>query len=124
MLPAALLCLAVADGAAAGDSLPDWAQIEAIFKERCVMCHSREAASRGLRLDSYEGAIAGSENGPVLIPGDPSSSELVRRLNGESRPRMPFLTYPLASEEIALIARWIAAGLPESATQTLNARSD
>jgi hypothetical protein len=71
-----------------------------------------EAAARGLRLDSYAGAIAGSESGPVLLPGDPSSSELIRRLNGASRPRMPFLSYPLTAAEIELVERWIAAGLP------------
>jgi hypothetical protein len=104
--------------------VPDWAHIGAIFQARCVMCHSEAAAERGLRLDSYAGAIAGSENGPVLIPGDPSSSELIRRLTGASRPRMPFLSYPLTSGEIDLIERWIAAGLPESAPTTTNAGSD
>jgi hypothetical protein len=111
-------------GASAGESVPDWGEIGAIFRERCVMCHSEAAAERGLRLDSYAGAIAGSENGPVLIPGDPSSSELIRRLNGASRPRMPFLSRPLTPETIDLIERWIAAGLPESAPTTTNAGSD
>ncbi len=104
--------------------MPDWNQIGAIFQARCVMCHSVAAAERGLRLDSYAGAIAGSETGPVLIPGDPSSSELIRRLNGASRPRMPFLSRPLNSEEIDLIGRWIVAGLPESARPAPHASSD
>lgn len=95
------------------EPVPDWGQIALIFNERCIMCHAVAAAERGLRLDSYAGAIAGGEAGPVLIPGDPSSSELIRRLNGTSRPRMPFLSYPLTSVEIDLIERWIAAGLPE-----------
>lgn len=113
-LLAALLCVAFADGASAGESVPDWAQIGAIFRERCIMCHSEAAAERGLRLDSYAGAVSGSVYGPVLIPGDPSSSELLERLNGSSRPRMPFLSRPLTPEAIDLIERWIAAGVPES----------
>ena len=92
---------------------PDWADVSAIFKERCVMCHSKVAgASKGLRLDDYSAALAGSERGAVLLPGDASASELVRRLRGESNPRMPFLSRPLPEAQIALIERWIAAGMP------------
>lgn len=110
---AAVAMLAPAGGAVATDASPNWAQVAPVFRERCVMCHSREAAADALRLDSYDGAIAGSENGPVLVPGDPSASEMIRRLRGESQPRMPFLSRPLPPEEIALIERWIAAGIPE-----------
>jgi hypothetical protein len=107
-----LLSVPLSQGASAGE--PDWGEIGAIFRDRCIMCHSEAAAEKGLRLDSYAGAIAGSENGPVLIPGDPSSSELIRRLYGASRPRMPFLSRPLTPETIDLIERWITAGLPET----------
>jgi hypothetical protein len=121
---AALLGACLVPGASAGEAVPDWAEISPIFRERCIMCHSAAAAERGLRLDSYDGAIAGSENGPVLVPGDPGSSELVRRLNGSSKPRMPFLSYPLTPEVIGLIERWIAAGLPETAAPPTDAGSD
>lgn len=110
----ALLIFPLAQGALAEESVPDWTKIGGIFRERCIMCHSEAAAERGLRLDTYAGAIAGSVNGPVLIPGRPSASELIRRLNGASRPRMPFLSRPLTPEAIDLIERWIAAGLPEN----------
>lgn len=94
-------------------SPPDWTDVSAIFKERCVMCHSKVAgASKGLRLDDYEAAISGSERGAVLVPGDAAGSELVRRLRGESTPRMPFLSRPLPDDQIALIESWIVAGMP------------
>lgn len=77
------------------------------------MCHSAVAgASKGLRLDDYTAALAGSETGAVLVPGDASGSELVRRLRGESTPRMPFLSRPLPDAQIALIENWIIAGMP------------
>ena len=102
-------------GAVAGEGVPPgWAEVAAIFTERCVMCHSEVAgASKGLRLDEYSAALAGSETGAVLIPGDAAGSELIRRLRGESVPRMPFLSRPLPDDQITLIERWIAAGLPE-----------
>jgi hypothetical protein len=91
---------------------PDWPAVSAIFVARCVMCHAEHGAALGLRLDSYEAALAGGERGPVLIAGDAAGSELVRRLRGESLPRMPFLSYPLQPAEIDLVVRWVEAGLP------------
>ncbi|WP_165354847.1 c-type cytochrome domain-containing protein [Tropicimonas sp. IMCC6043] len=113
------LLMAVPGVTAAGnDASPGWAEVSIIFTERCVMCHSAVAgASKGLRLDDYAAALTGSERGVVLIPGDPSGSELIRRLRGESVPRMPFLSRPLAEDQIALIESWIAAGLPEASTE-------
>ena len=105
-----LLVLLVASNAAAGEP-PDWTDVGPILGERCVMCHSDKGAGLGLRLDSYEAAIAGSLNGPVLLPGDAENSELVRRLRGQSQPRMPLLSYALPEDQIELITRWIDAGL-------------
>lgn len=94
------------------DEVVDWSDVSAIFFERCVMCHAEQGAGLGLRLDSYDAAVAGSKRGPVLLPGDAEHSELVRRLRGQSQPRMPFLSYPLPDDQIDLIVRWINAGLP------------
>ena len=92
---------------------PDWADVFTIFKERCVMCHSEVAgASKGLRLDDYDALLSGSERGPVLVPGNAVGSELVRRLRGQSTPRMPFLSRPLPEDQIVLIELWILAGMP------------
>jgi Planctomycete cytochrome C len=107
------MLLSVAAHAQDGFS-PAWPDVSPIFTKRCVMCHSEIAgASKGLRLDTYASAINGSERGAVLIPGNVSESELIRRLRGESQPRMPFLGRALPEAEIELIETWIAAGLPE-----------
>ncbi len=78
-------------GCSLAQDRPSWTDIGALFEERCTMCHSGEGAPLGLRLDSLEAAIAGSVNGPVLVSGDPDASELVRRIRGESQPRMPLV---------------------------------
>lgn len=91
-----------------------FADIAPLFEERCVICHSGEGAPLGLRLDSYEGVVAGSVNGPVVKENDPPASELVRRIKGTSEPRMPMTGPPyLSDSEIAMIEGWVAAGLPE-----------
>ncbi len=113
----ALLLFGTMQAAAAAETVdkpPTWADINPIVTKHCVMCHSSQGAGRGLRLDSYALALAGSSrDGPVLLPGDPGGSELIRRLKGISTPRMPFLSYPLTDEEIALFVRWVEAGMPE-----------
>lgn len=108
-----LACLSWAGCAA--EEAPDWSAVSAVFTERCVMCHAAHGASLGLRLDSYEAALAGGARGPVLIAGDAAGSELVRRLRGESLPRMPFLSRPLPPDQIDLVVRWVEAGLPRGA---------
>ena len=92
---------------------PVWSDVSLIFTERCVMCHSEHGAELDLRLDSYESALAGSRKGPVLVAGDAEHSEMVRRLRGVSKPRMPFLSRPLSEDELNVIVRWIDAGLPK-----------
>ena len=93
-----------------------YADIAPLLQQRCIMCHSGAAAPRGLRLDSLDAIKAGSERGAVVTPGDPQNSELIRRLNGTSVPRMPMTGPPfLADAEIELFEQWIAAGIPAGA---------
>ena len=89
-----------------------YADLSPLLASRCVMCHSGPAAPLELRLDSLEGLLEGSRNGPVVKTGNPSGSELVLRLKGLSQPRMPMTGPPfLSDEEAALFERWIAGGL-------------
>ena len=93
-----------------------YAEVGSIFNARCVMCHMGENAPLGLRLDSMDGLLKGSQKGPVVRAGDPAGSELVRRIKGITQPRMPLTGPPfLSDEEIALIERWVASGLKAGA---------
>jgi hypothetical protein len=58
--------------------------------------------------------MAGAQSGPVIIPGKPDESELVRRIRGVDQQRMPFGKHPLAESEIELIIRWVQQGAPEN----------
>ncbi len=85
--------------------------IQPLFDAYCVACHGGQA---GLWLTSYEHLMAGSRHGPVVIPGDPEASELVRRLTGASQPAMPLGGPPLPPDRIELVRRWIAEGAPKN----------
>jgi mono/diheme cytochrome c family protein len=83
-----------------------------IFTGRCVICHSGAAAPLGLRLDTRDNILKGSQRGSVVKAADPAGSELVRRIRGQSLPRMPLTGPPyLSDNEIALIEKWVADGL-------------
>ncbi|MGD9739451.1 MAG: c-type cytochrome domain-containing protein [Bauldia sp.] len=114
-IPAAALAglTAVAAGTAIAQPAPTWAQIGPIFAANCTGCHG-QGGRAGLNLSSYATAVAGSNNGPVLIAGNPADSLLMKRITGEIPPQMPRGgNPPLSADTIALIAAWITAGLPE-----------
>jgi mono/diheme cytochrome c family protein len=94
----------------------DFSEIEQVLQTRCVICHAGPAAPVGLRLDSREGLLAGSSRGAVVVAGDPAGSELIKRLEGTSLPRMPMTGPPyLTNEEVALFEQWILDGMPAGA---------
>ena len=104
---AAAALLFLAEPAASGS----WEKVNEVFQQRCVMCHAGDGAPLGLRLDSHENAIMGSENGPVIFPGDPDKSPLIHRLTGTAEPRMPMNGPPYLDDQvIAMIAQWIKSG--------------
>ena len=115
--PVAFCLVVLVPGVSVAQTTTDeitFADVAPILEGRCVMCHSGPAAPRGLRLDSLEGLLTGSQGGPVVIAGDSAGSELILRLKGARQPRMPMTGPPFLSEqEIALFERWIEAGLPE-----------
>lgn len=87
-------------------------QVAPVLAARCVLCHAGTAAPLGLRLDSLAGVLAGSKNGPVVQAARPQDSELIRRIKGQSLPRMPMTGPPYLSDaETALVERWVAGGL-------------
>jgi hypothetical protein len=114
--------LAGAEGPASGSKKTQaqpasfaYADVAAILaKYNCIMCHGGSEPRDGLSLESYATIMKGSKSGPVVAPGDPGKSELLRRLTGLSQPRMPATGPPwLTDGEVDVIAQWIAAGAPQ-----------
>jgi hypothetical protein len=66
-----------------------------IIQSRCVRCHGEDRVEEGLLMRTYEEIMAGSENGPVIIPGNVASSLLVELITELKMPkRGPKLTPP------------------------------
>ncbi|MCY1279516.1 Planctomycete cytochrome C [compost metagenome] len=106
----AWLALSLPSAAHAAEALSS-AELLVLLQERCAICHQGPGAPWQLRLDSLDGLLRGSVNGPVVVPGRPQDSELIRRLKGISQPRMPLTGPPFLDDPtIARIEGWIAAG--------------
>lgn len=83
----------------------------AVFKGRCISCHSGASAAGGLDLSQIAGIKKGGASGKLVVPGDPEKSVLIRRLLGkDGLPQMPMGFVPLNNEKIDLIRQWIRAG--------------
>ncbi|MBU4532005.1 MAG: hypothetical protein KUA37_08620 [Desulfomicrobium sp.] len=96
-----------------GSNAQEWDVVDALFQERCVVCHSSESAPLGLQLDSHSGVLAGSENGPVVLLDAVEESLIIQRVTGKAEPRMPLDGPPyLMEDQITEIRAWIAAGAP------------
>jgi hypothetical protein len=90
-----------------------------IFENHCTACHNAGKLKGNLKLDTYEGVLAGGQSGPVVRAGDPGSSELLKRVHLplEDKAHMPPKgKTPLTDDEMAVLAWWIEAGVPKSGT--------
>ena len=90
--------------------------IQPIFDQYCVECHEPYRAANGLRLDTYQGAMKGTQYGRVIIPGEPGGSTLLTVLNVTSDPKihMPHGNISLSKNRTENISLWIQAGAPNN----------
>jgi mono/diheme cytochrome c family protein len=116
-------CSAVPASAADPPAKPAAAQLEyfetkvrPVLAEHCYSCHGAKKQSAGLRLDTAAGLKAGADNGPVVVPGDPAKSRLVKSVRREGDYAMP-PKKPLPDDAVAALAEWVKGGaaLPDDA---------
>ena len=94
---------AVAAGAFERDVAP-------VLTARCLGCHGANNPKAGLRIDTFNGIMAGNGDGPFVAPGNPAASLLVQRISATGDERMPKNGAPLSADEIKKISDWIATG--------------
>ncbi len=107
------------------------ADIQPIFKESCVKCHSldpkkpKKHGAGGLLLDDKAAAFKGGKAGKDIIPGNSKDSLLVKLLSGPvtlpdseedkeikamPKPKKGEKWKPLSDDQIAIIRQWIDQG--------------
>src|SRR4051812_16393173 len=56
--------------------------IKPILVDNCISCHGPKKHEGGLRLNTNEAALAGGDNGPVLMKGKSIDSRLIHIVGG------------------------------------------
>jgi hypothetical protein len=87
--------------------------VQTILRNDCTKCHAYGKRKGGFSMETRELIFKGSENGPVIKPGKDRDSLFLHVLTTEDADeRMPQKSPPLSKEKIALLTKWIKAGLP------------
>jgi len=109
--PAAIAATPTTAPAVTGGAISYSRDVQPIFNQICVKCHGGEETKEGLSLKSYAEVMAGSDNGPVIAPGDAANSFLIQQvLNG----KMPKKGPKLLPAQIRTLSDWVAAGAPNN----------
>jgi hypothetical protein len=86
-------------------------KVRPILADNCFECHGPKKQEAGLRLDSRERVLKGSDNGPVVSVGEPDQSLLVAAVRRGGDVEMP-PEKVLPAEAVATIEDWVRRGLP------------
>src|ERR1035438_6056073 len=91
-------------------------KIRPIFVNNCYPCHSPQAPKIkcGLLLDTRSGILAGGDNGPAIVPGDPDKSLLIKAVSYTDQDlQMPPKNKKLSEADIASLISWVKMGAPD-----------
>ncbi len=115
LVAAGVMLVAPVEQACAADTTSFADDVFPIFKGRCVSCHAPGGdgfEKSGLDLSTYEGVMKGTKLGPMVIPKDPDSSNLVWLLDWRGAPqtRMPHGKKKLSTCDRSAIRNWIREG--------------
>ena len=100
----------------AGDKTNYQDHVLPVFRNNCLNCHNPDKKKAGLDLSTYQTALAGSNNGPVINAGDPDGSLLYKVVTHAEDPTMPPKKDKLPDKELNIIKDWIAGGALETST--------
>ena len=106
----ALFCLVASLSAA--EKAPDYEQAVApILQKYCAGCHNADDFEGQFSVESFDAVQKGGEHGAAVLPGDASSSRMIRFVTGAAEPRMPPEDKPQpTADEVAVLKAWVAAG--------------
>jgi Protein of unknown function (DUF1553)/Protein of unknown function (DUF1549)/Planctomycete cytochrome C len=115
-VPAVFLFLACASAARAGDSSPQAVEffeskVRPLLVDHCFSCHGDKKQEAGLRLDSRDAILKGSDSGPVVVPGEPEKSKLIKAVRHEISIKMP-PKGKLPADAIEALTSWVKQGAP------------
>ncbi len=94
------------------------AHVRPLLVSHCYQCHSDDAAHAGqlegdLRLDNRAGVQQGGKSGPVLVPGQPEKSLLIRSVRYTDKVLQMPPQAALSAEQVGILEKWVEMGAPD-----------
>src|SRR5262245_31845087 len=88
-------------------------KVRPILVEQCYSCHGPDKQKAELRVDSLAALLKGSDLGPVLVPGKPGESALIKSIKhiGDTA-KMPERKPKMPPADIEALEQWVAMGAP------------
>src|ERR1700744_3251397 len=83
-----------------------------ILKTNCYRCHGAPNHRGGLTMDTQADLMKGGHDGPVIVPGDPEKSLLIKLIRHEGPANDPMPMPPkdkLSDADIATVTAWVKA---------------
>lgn len=103
-----------------GTKVPDTATlsvyealVDPVLHKKCQSCHQATKIKGGLRLDGLDRIMKGGKSGKILVAGNPTGSEMMKRVHlpiDEEKHMPPKGKLQLTEKEIALLHWWILHG--------------
>ena len=82
-----------------------------ILIANCNGCHyNATRVGGGLQFNMFTQIVKGGDSGPIVLPGKPDESLVIRKLKGMEGARMPMGRAPLPDSQIQLVETWIKEG--------------
>lgn len=118
-MAAVVAAVVVVTGCSKSPTVSFAGDVKPVLDLYCKECHvpgGDGMEKSGFSVESYETVMKGTTLGPMVVPGDPLSSNLYRMVAREvdKSIRMPHGKSTLSIEERALIKTWIAEGAPNN----------
>jgi len=91
-------------------------KIRPVLVNDCYPCHSSRAQKLkgGLSLEFRESVLKGGNDGPVIVPGQPERSMLIKAVQyGDPDLKMPPNGKKLSADKIADLVAWVKMGAPD-----------
>jgi len=89
--------------------------VQPVLEQHCLECHQPGAEGyivSGLGVENYAALMKGTKFGPMVIPGDSSSSNLIVLIQGgaHSSITMPHGRQKMSEEEVETLKVWVDQG--------------
>ncbi|MEO2034566.1 MAG: PSD1 and planctomycete cytochrome C domain-containing protein [Planctomycetaceae bacterium] len=96
-------------------------QVRPILVQYCYECHAGDEREGGLSLDSRAGVLNGGDTGPAVVIEDVDSSLLLQAIRYKNRDLQMPPENRLSDQEIGVLEKWIAMGLPDPRQESTTA---